>query len=81
MKVRVKLFAVARQLAGRDALELTLPAGATIRELRQAIGEQAPELAGLARHAMFAVGTEYADDRTTIHEDADLACIPPVSGG
>ncbi|MBI2826592.1 MAG: MoaD/ThiS family protein [Planctomycetia bacterium] len=81
MKVRVKLFAVARQLAGRDELELSLPAGATIGELRHALGEQSPELASLAQHAMFAVGTEYADDRTTIPENADLACIPPVSGG
>ena len=29
MKVRVKLFAVAKELAGRDELAIDLPAGAT----------------------------------------------------
>ena len=30
---------------------------------------------------MFAVDTRYADDATPIPPNADVACIPPVSGG
>ena len=37
MKVRVKLFAVAKELAGCDELTVELPAGATIGDLRSAI--------------------------------------------
>jgi molybdopterin converting factor subunit 1 len=81
MMVRVKLFAVARQLAGGDAVEIEMSEPATIGRLREALAAQVPELAGIARHVMFAVGTEYASDDAAIDQSAEIACIPPVSGG
>ena len=81
MNVRVRLFAVARQAAGRDAVELDLPEGASIGDLRRQLGVEIPQLSGLVARMMFAVGTEYADDGAIIPPDADVACIPPVSGG
>ena len=42
MNARVKFFAVARQLAGRDIIELELADGATVGELRQALAEDRP---------------------------------------
>lgn len=81
MNVRVQLFAVARQLAGRDAIELVLPEGATISQLRQSLAAQVPQLASVLPHVMFAVDSEYADDHRTISPGAAVACIPPVSGG
>ncbi len=81
MKVMVRLFAAARQAAGQDRLELELPEGATVGDLRRALSGQLPELADLVRRAMFAVDTEYAPDDRTLPRDAEVACIPPVSGG
>ncbi|HEY4312454.1 MAG TPA: MoaD/ThiS family protein [Pirellulales bacterium] len=81
MTVRVKLFAVARELTGRDVLEITVPAGATVGGLRAALVVAAPELEKVARHVMFAIGTEYADDAQPLVEGVEVACIPPVSGG
>jgi len=81
MKVCVRLFAVARQLAGRETVEVELPSSATVLDLRDAVQNQFPELAHLIRHVTFAVNTEYAQDETRIPEDAEIACIPPVSGG
>ena len=81
MNVQIKLFAAARDLAGRDAIELSLPAGATVAVLRRELVARVPELAGLAPHVMFAINQEYAADATTIPADAEVACIPPVSGG
>ena len=81
MKVRVKLFAVARELSGCDTLEIALADSATVGNLRQALAEQAPQLAGIVRQLMFAVNAEYAGDNTLLHDGADVACIPPVSGG
>jgi molybdopterin synthase sulfur carrier subunit len=81
MIVHLKLFAVARELAGRDMLELELPSPATIGQLRQALAAHSPALARIAQHVMFAIGTNYADDGATIVEPAEIACIPPVSGG
>lgn len=81
MNVRVQLFAVARQLAGRESIELPLPDGATIGQLRQALAAGYPQLASVLPHVMFAVDAEYADDDRPIPPAAAIACIPPVSGG
>ena len=81
MKATVKVFALARQLAGQAALAVDLPPGATVADLRRAIADQHPALANLVAQALFAVNADYASDATSIPPDADLACIPPVSGG
>ncbi len=81
MNVRVKLFAGARQLAGRDTLVVSLPVEATVAELRTAMAQCVPELKALLPQLMFAVDQEYADDDALISEGAEVACIPPVSGG
>ena len=81
MTVRVQLFAVARQLAAAESVEIELSSGATVAELRAALGEQVPALAPLLRQTLFAVNAEYASDRTVLPKGAEVACIPPVSGG
>ncbi len=81
MNVRVRLFAAARELVGRDTIEVSLSAPATIADLRAALPEQFPPLANLTKQVMFAIGTDYADDTRRIPPGAEVACIPPVSGG
>ena len=81
MIVRVKLFAVAKELAGRDELTLELPSGATIADLRQAAIAKVPALAKIIPHSLWALDTSYAADGTPINENSELALIPPVSGG
>jgi molybdopterin converting factor subunit 1 len=81
MKVNVKLFAAARQMAGSESICLELPDRSTVGSLREALGEQLPDLRALLRHAMFAVNAEYVSSEAQIPPDAEVACIPPVSGG
>jgi molybdopterin converting factor small subunit len=81
MRIRVRLFAVAKQAAGRDAVDVDLPEGATIEDLRRQLGSRIPQLSGLVAQMTFAVNARYADDGTAIPPDAEVACIPPVSGG
>jgi len=81
MNVRLLLFASVRDLAGCDVLDFDLPAGSTIGELRRELVTRLPELAAISPHLMFAVDTEYATDATAIGPAAEVACIPPVSGG
>jgi len=81
VKVQVRLFAAARQAAGSATVELELPAGATIGQLRGRLAGEFPQLSGLVGQAMFAVDTEYVRDSHEIRPGADVACIPPVSGG
>jgi len=81
MNVRVKLFAVARQRVGCDAIDVELPAAATAAQLRGALVEQFPPLADVVPHARLAVNNEYALDAASIPAGAEVAVIPPVSGG
>ena len=81
MKVRVRLFAAARQAADSDRVELELPDGATISQLRRRLMEELPQISVLIAQVMFAVDSQYAPDSKEIRPEADVACIPPVSGG
>ena len=81
MKIRLRLFAVAKQAAGSDIIEVELPEGANVGQLRRALVERVPKLSGMVERMMFAVDAEYATDETEVRPNADVACIPPVSGG
>jgi molybdopterin converting factor small subunit len=72
---------MAREIAGSDAVDLALPAGATVGELRRTLVARWPEFERLLPHLMFAINSDYASDHTEIPAGASLACIPPVSGG
>ena len=81
MIVRLKLFALAKEFAGTSLLEIDLPEQSTVGDLRKRLAEEVPALAPIAGHLMFAVDQRYATDEEPIAAGADLACIPPVSGG
>ena len=81
MRVAVKLFAAARDLAGTAEIEVELASGDTIADLRDALFEQCPALQSLLAHALFAVDTQFATEETLLTEQNEVACIPPVSGG
>jgi len=81
VKVRVRLFAVARELSGCDSLELELPEGSTIGDLRAALAKRVPALEEVLPGVIFAIGTSYAINKTPLQPNAEVACIPPVSGG
>ena len=81
MQLTIKLFAVARQRAGRESIEVELAERATVDDLRVAIARQHPVLAELLPHIRFAVNSDYAADSNVIPLGAEVACIPPVSGG
>jgi len=81
MKLTVHLFARAKDLAGRDAVTVTLPEGATVADLRRALAEQHPRLAGLLAAAALAIDNDFADENLSVPFNAEVALLPPVSGG
>lgn len=79
--MNVRLFARARELAGAAALAVDLPAGSTVGDLRQRLAERCPPLKGMLERCAIAVNEEFADDGLTLPLDAEVAVLPPVSGG
>jgi len=81
MRIRVLLFALYRDLAGAEQLELELPTGATVQDLLSAV-RQLPGLAALPARPALAINHEYAFDYETVLSAADeVALLPPVAGG
>jgi molybdopterin converting factor subunit 1 len=81
VKFEVKLFAAARQFAGAESVEIDLPEGAAISDLRRALMDRYPEGRAIIRHAMFAIDMDFVSDDAPLRAGAEIACIPPVSGG
>jgi len=79
--VTVRLFAVAKERAGRSDIEISLRLPATVADFRSALARQHPTLAPLAARVMIAIDAEYASDETIIDAGTSIALIPPVSGG
>ncbi len=81
MKRSVRLFARARDLARADVVAVDLPEGATVADLRRALASAWPALAGLLERSALAVNDEFADDGLALPLPAEIALLPPVSGG
>lgn len=77
--VRILLFAGLAETCGARALELDLALPATAAELRRAAQERYPQLAG--RVFRVSVNARYAADQDPVPPGAELAFLPPVSGG
>jgi len=81
VRVTVLYFAAARERAGLDRESLELPEGATAGQARARLLELHPALAPLAPHLRLAVDKAFAPDSAVLTEGAEVALIPPVSGG
>jgi len=81
MNVVVTLYAGARQLTGCDQVDVELPDGATVADLQRALAERYPPAAELLARSAIAIDAEYATPDQPIPSQAEVACIPPVSGG
>ena len=81
MHVRVRLFAIQRELAGTREIGLDLADGATVETSWAAVVERHPVLAPGRPSVRFARNGEYADAATALADGDEVAFIPPVSGG
>ena len=81
MRVRVLFFGIVRERLGLREEALELAEGATVADLLELLS---------ARHAGFGLGAgslrvavaeEYVDSSSPLFDNAEVAIIPPVSGG
>jgi molybdopterin converting factor subunit 1 len=80
-EVRVLLFARARELAGLATVCVTIPESATVADVRRAVAERVPSLAPWLPRCAIGVNGEYVGDNVVIPAGAEIAVIPPLSGG
>ncbi len=81
MHIRIRLFAMQRELAGAREVRIELPDGADVDAAWMALVERHPVLGPGAGSVRFARNGAYADGSTALADGDEVAMIPPVSGG
>ena len=81
MQLTLLLFASLKDLAPDGTLNIEVSENATVADVWDAAIKRAPELARWRRHARVAVDQSYAADDDIVPPGAEVALIPPVSGG
>lgn len=81
MKIRVLAFASAAAAVGTSEIELDLPAGDDVESLRRTLSLTYPDLVPIWDRLAVAIDGELARPDALLHEGAEVALLPPVSGG
>ena len=79
--MKVLFFARTRDLAGAAAIDVEMPDASTVGDLRRRLAADYPRLAGLLPDCAIAVDEEFVDDDREVENVAEVAVLPPVSGG
>ena len=77
---RILTFAAAADICGGASVQLDLPEGSTVADLRRHLIERHPGLGELSDFAI-ARNQVFAGPQDAIGVGDELAVIPPVSGG
>jgi molybdopterin converting factor small subunit len=78
--VRVGLFAGMAEAAGRRSIDIPWEGG-SIAELKARLAAELPAIVPLLARSAVAIGAVYAPDDAPVPPGAEVAIIPPVSGG
>src|SRR5208283_1801986 len=81
MQVRVIYFGMLRDIAGHDREVVALAEGARLSDLYHQLELRFPKLGGLRNSLALALNQEYSDAAAELHDNDEVALIPPVSGG
>ena len=79
--IRVRLFAIQRELAGTREVSLVLADGADVEAAWAGLVDRFPVLVPGRASLRFARNGDYAEPTTSLTDGDEVAMIPPVSGG
>lgn len=81
MNLTIQLFANFREYFQKPYLTVEISTGATVATLRQELCKRYPEWIPSLERTMVAVNQKYAMEADILHEEDEIALIPPVGGG
>lgn len=81
MQVRLLAFASAVEALGSSSRDWQVAGELSVRELRQQLASDFPALTPLLARLAIAVDGTLASSETRVTEGAEVALLPPVSGG
>ncbi len=81
MKVRVKLFAVFRDIVGSKEETIDVEDGMTVQGLLESYIYKFPQMAKFRDHIILSVNKEYGPLKKELKDGDEVTFLPPVSGG
>lgn len=83
MKIKVRLFATLKDLAGTSELEMELPGGTKVSDFTRIICEKFPDLKDMVetRRVFISINQEMAGAEDSLREGDEVGLLPPFSGG
>ena len=81
MRVRLVYLGMLKELAGKGTESVEIVDGARVADLWKVLVGKYPKFSNFAGSAAVAVNQEYAPPETALSEGAEVALLPPVSGG
>jgi molybdopterin synthase sulfur carrier subunit len=81
MTVKVKLFAILRELAGAAEVIKEIKEGSTVADLWAVLQQDYPKLAVPGIRLLYAVNQDYVKPDRVLKNADEVVFVPPVSGG
>ena len=81
MKIQVKLYAICKEIAKTNQIELDLDENGSTKDLLNKLIEKFPEMEKISPNIAFAINKNYVPSETILKERDIVSLIPPVSGG
>jgi molybdopterin converting factor subunit 1 len=81
VRVTVRLFSIAKEIAGFDTREMNVPPGAHAALILEKLTIAHPRFNAWVPSMRLAVNQEYVSGERVLQDGDEVAVIPPVSGG
>lgn len=81
MKIKIKLFAILREMAGREETTLEVPDEISCEEVLLRLQTEIPVLGSVFKLCLVTINGRYVDKTMDVAEGDEVAILPPVSGG
>lgn len=81
MRVKVKLFAVFRDIVGAKEEDLDIDPDTTVQQLLEQYISRFPQMDRFRDHIILSVNRDYGSPQRKIKEGDEVSFLPPVSGG
>jgi MoaD family protein len=81
MKINIRLFSVYREIIGSNEMTIDMVRGSTLGSLFGELLRRYPRLKPLGKSIVLAVNRDFANSKTKLKENDEVALMPPIGGG
>ncbi len=81
IKIKISFFATIRSIIGEKRIQLEIPEGSTVSDLKTILVRKYPEAQDAFPGMLTSINRVFSQDQDLIPEDAEVAFFPHIAGG